>query len=514
MHRISFSWSIRSSSFALLAMIAASLGCDSPLTSSDSGPRADSGPPRDAGLPRDTGPLPDIGSVDAFRPASFAIVTPRNGDLVLETAVVDIATPMPVDTIEVAVMGEAMPRCTLASPATRCLVHLDPRAAGSVTIVATARRGGAEAGRAEVTLTKESAFTDECPMGDAACVNDLAMRGEAAGWVGVRYENMDGLHASLDTAPYMGTTRIENGDALSGSNPGRRMADMTAGILLGNASVAVTSSCCFSVPRISLDLPAISERFRENKLWWYPEHRDHGYEDFYFASTVTVGISQGSSGSEIDELNKLMLSLGALRPDARMRLETEGQIWSALQYASRRTRVAGDQTYLETAAHPNAIADAENRVDMIQMARAFRSDRLPPVARVSVNSEDFMPAEQRLTTPESIARIWSDTATTHVITASAMPSVDASGRPLTYHWVVLRARGAVDVETTDAGRSATITIRRHAEETLILNGQPRRTSLGVVALFVHNGLYFSPPAFITSFTADPSRPAPDDNNLD
>jgi hypothetical protein len=211
-----------------------------------------------------------------------------------------------------------------------------------------------------------------------------------------------------------------------------------------------------------------------------------------------------------------MLALGAMPTAARSALQTAGQLWSALLYVSRRTRMAGDAAYLTTGAHPNAMADGGNLVPMMQMARAFTAERLPPAARVEVVEEDFGPGEQRVTSPETVARVWTDTTTeAHQLRVSGAASVDPTGRPLTYHWLVLRANGFIDVVPATAdGSEIELTIRRHAEETLELNGQPRRTSLGVVALFVHNGLYFSPPAFVTSFTADPMRLAPEDNNLD
>ncbi|MDQ3032019.1 MAG: hypothetical protein M3Y87_06355 [Myxococcota bacterium] len=484
----------------------------------------------DASVPRDAPPVDAPGldgaiaedgdvppRLDGDAPETFAIVRPAPSDVVLETAVVDVrAGTLAPDEIVFEVQGETEPRCRVTAAPYRCLIHLDPRATGAVEITVRALREGTELAQSSLTLDKQSAFTDECATEPAACITALVDAGEAAGWAGVRYENMDGLHSDLNTSSFAGIERIENGDALSGVNPGRRPADDTPGILLGNASVALTSPCCFSVPRRTLDLTAISDRFRENKLWWYPEHRDHGHEDFYFFSTVTVGISQGSSGSERDELRSLMLALGALPPAARTRLATEGQIWSALQYVSRRTRVEGDAAYLATAAHPNAMANGDNDIAMIQMARAFAEDRLPPAARVEVIEEDFAAGEQRLTTPESVARVWSGAdATEHFLRVSAAPSVSPSGRPLTYHWRVLRAAADIEiVPEDDDGRTVRIQVTRHAEETLMLNGHPRRTSLGVVALFVHDGLYFSPPAFVTSFTADPSRLAPGDNDLD
>ncbi|NMC69024.1 MAG: hypothetical protein GYA57_03030 [Myxococcales bacterium] len=479
---------------------------------------ADTDADGDADADLDVAPDGEGDAPEDAAPPGLAILRPAEGDLVLETAVVDFDPgALAADALEVWVDGETDPRCVRADPPWRCLVHLDPRARGTATIRVVARAAGAEIDRATVGLVKEPEFTEECATDSLACVRDLVAAGTAAGWDGVVYENMDGLHANLDTSGYPGVTRIENSDALSGRNPGSRPQDLdTATVLLGNASVAQTSPCCFSVPRRSLSLSSISDRFRENKLWWYPEHRDHGYEDYYWFSTVTVGISQGSSGSEIDELRSLMLALGALPPEARAALQEAGQVWSALQYVSRRTRMAGDAAYLTTQAHPNALADGGNLVAMMQMARAFAADRLPPAARLEVLDEDFATGERRLTTPESVARVWTDTtATEHRLRVSASPSVDLTGRPLTYHWFVLRAVDWIDVVPEDAdGSVVALTIRRHPEETLELNGQPRRTSLGVVALFVHNGLYFSPPAFVTSFTADPYRLAPNENNLD
>lgn len=479
---------------------------------------ADAGADADADPDAGDGEADEAGGDDGGPPPGLSILRPADGDLVLETAVVDLDPGSAgADTFAVRVEGEADARCVLTGPPYRCLVHLDPRASGTATIHAVASAAGVEVERVSIDLRKEPEFTEECASDSPSCVRGLVTTGTASGWEGVVYENMDGLHASLDTSGYPGVVRVENRDALDGLRPGTRTRDLdTTIVLLGNASVAQTSPCCLSVPRRSLDLSQISARFRENKLWWYPEHRDHGYEDFYWFSTVVIGISQGSSGSEMDELRSLMLALGALPPTARAPLEAAGQLWSALQYVSRRTRTAGDAEYLTTGAHPNALADGGNLVSMMQMARAFGEERLPPVARVEVLEDDFAAGERRLTTPESVARVWTDTtAETHRLRVSAASSVDPSERPLTFHWRVLRAADAVDVtpETAD-GSVVELTIRRHAEETHELNGQPRRTSLGVVALFVHNGLYFSPPAFVTSFTQDPYRLAPNDNDLD
>ena len=317
---------------------------------------ADADTDADADADADTDADADV--ADDGAPPGLTVVRPADGDLVLETTVVDLDPGgIAADEFDVLVDGETDPRCVLTAAPLRCLVHLDPRASGAVTIHAVARAAGTEVDRTSVGLVKEPEFTEECAADSLNCVRDLVTAGSAAGWEGVVYENMDGLHASLDTSGYPGVVRVENSDALAGSNPGARARDLdTTLVLLGNASVAQTSPCCFSVPRRSLSLSAISDRFRENKLWWYPEHRDHGYEDFYWFSTVVVGISQGSSGSEMDELRGLMLALGALAPGARAPLETAGScVGTAVRVSA--DPMAGDAAYLTTGAHANALAD-------------------------------------------------------------------------------------------------------------------------------------------------------------
>lgn len=235
-----YAGAMRTSSVVALVLVLA--GCGGTDASGDASV------PRDA-LPHDAR-APDgaaDGAIDGGEATALAIVRPASGDVVLETAVVDVrAGSVGADEIVIEIDGETEPRCRLVAAPYRCLVHLDARAIGSVDVSVRALRDGAEVERASLTLDKQSAFTDECPTDATACITELVGRGEAAGWEGVTYENMDGLHASLDTAGFPGIVRIDNSDALAGSNPGHRAADSVDGILLGNASVALTSPCCSS----------------------------------------------------------------------------------------------------------------------------------------------------------------------------------------------------------------------------------------------------------------------------
>ena len=102
------------------------------------------------------------------------------------------------------------------------------------------------------------------------------------------------------------------------------------------------------------------------------------------------------------------------------------------------------------------------------------------------------------------------------IVLSAASSKDPNNRPLTYHWRILRGDPAkVKLDVIGNGASAKVTVAFHDPQTLRINNADRETRLVIVGLFAHNGVYFSAPAFFTSFGGDkPVESAPNENNLD
>jgi hypothetical protein len=493
-----------SAAIAFILYIAGS-GCGvaviAPTPENDAG-QVDAGADPDAGQP--------VGGIRIVRPAQDA--------LVLETVVVD-AELLNLEEAELAfvVSGEEVPRCTLAAAPFRCLVHLSPTATGAVEVEVIARWGGAEVGRAAVRLNQERHIPSACDGGTAtACAVGLVDAGSAFGWEGVVYENRDGLHANLNTAPFPGVTRVENNDRATNFGTTELHQDEALAVL-GNASVAYNlTGGSSSVPRYNVHLmPSWSSLLRSNKYFFWPEHYDHGHEDYFHYANAGIGVSQGSSGTELDELRKLMAALGALRPEARQSLQANGALWPALIYANLRSRQESDAAYLTPQAHANALANAANDVSLVELVHGFTADRLPPLARLRVLTEDFGSQERNITVPEAVARVWLTDATAHTLRVDASESQDLAGRALTWHWIVLRGEGHVQVAPVEPQAQAVdITFTRHPEQTLFLNGADRRTHLAVVALFVHNGLYFSMPAFVTSYTAEVGRLAPGTNNLD
>ena len=328
--------------------------------------------------------------------------------------------------------------------------------------------------------------------------------------VGDFYDNRDGGHARISLADHPGAKAISSG-------LGVQLLVIEDRVVVGNASLAVDTPEQPSLVRFFLmDQAGATAAYRQyvgNNAYWYPEHRDHDQRDKYHAMTPAVSSSQGSSSSELDEVHKWFYTLAAFQPAVKDRLKVTGLLMPAIQMIFRRTRVASEDDYLSGAAHPSAFDDNANRAAMEAMAAGIRVDDVPPMVQLRVVEDgydgvpgrDFFEAEPRdselhYDTPVSIARIFRGREFTKRIVVSASESFDANQRPLTYHWRVLRGNpDGVRINPRNGDRSEVeILIDYHPETTI--GGSTRLTSLAVVGAFVHNGAYYSAPAFVTSYT--------------
>ncbi len=340
-----------------------------------------------------------------------------------------------------------------------------------------------------------------------------------AGNVGDLYNNRDNFHSNISVDYH-----LPQGDLMM-HNPASALykGDPYPGwVVFGNASRAYTTGDNWaSLLRYNMfsqyTLDKLYGQYIANTHYWYPEHRDHDDKDQFHGKIPYVGISQGSSGSETGDLRAMMLALRDLKPDVKARLARDryrvfidGKVYSVgllvptLQMIYRRASVATDAEYLSAQAHPSAFDNNYQTSVITSMARALEVDDLPPMVQLEVQSETFAVynnKEERLfTTPASICRIFREQVYTPQMVVSAQKSFDTNGRPLTFHWVVLRG-DPQHVRVTPLGADqamAQIEIDYHPETTI--DGTIRLTNMVEVGVFVHNGAYYSAPGFITSFT--------------
>jgi hypothetical protein len=352
---------------------------------------------------------------------------------------------------------------------------------------------------------------------DCAFLQARWQAGEAAGHLGDWYYNCDGFHTRLSMRLFPQLDLMTTGgcDTEYGTYPDR--------VILGNESCAMTSGESWSsIPRLLMRQEStargVYEQYRQNDFYWYPEHRDHDEVDYFHGLLPGLGVSQGSSGSEMDEVKRMVYVLAAFRPATKRALVAAGLLMPTLQMIFRRGRVASDEEYLTGAAHPSAFDDLSATMQMLSLASGMPPDAVPPAVQLEVLEETYAAVdgknERWFTLPVSICRIFRGLEYTKRIRLSAAGSFDLNGRPLTVHWVVLRGDPAhVRIQPLGAdGAIAEIEIDYHPKAPI--GGTTRLSNRIDVGVFVHNGLTYSAPAFLTSYTLDhEARTYDQDGNL-
>ncbi len=358
--------------------------------------------------------------------------------------------------------------------------------------------------------------------------------GTAAGNWGDLYDNRDGDHSDLPAGLFPQLTRVEYSDHArdAGLHHGEAVTLLQDAVTIGNASLASTRGPYWrSLPRRMQGDPralAIGYlQYRSGKIYIYPTHADFAPDtrgdpeakgvrvgDAYFANTPYVVASRGSSGSDQAFLRAFAATLAAFPPETKRALQRRNLLMPALQMLLRRhyDGVATDEEYLTGKAHPPGFGGGKIGLEaMVRAAHGMTPDALPPWAEFKVIEEDrpvsgrdyfAVPGrtEEIFTTRAAAARILRGTARTRRVLLDGGASADANGLPLTYHWRLLQGDPAlVTIEPRgERGEQAEITVAWHPPRPAASSPDLVTTRVDL-ALFVHNGRYYSPPAFLTFY---------------
>jgi hypothetical protein len=365
--------------------------------------------------------------------------------------------------------------------------------------------------------------------------------GSAAGLTNVLYENHDKDHSNLEYKRYPQLSRIEYIDAATaeGLTTGLQHQLLFNGAVIGNSSTAMTSGVFWrSQPRLAycdkLLISRITRQHFSNHLYFYPEHRDYdpghngrdgGYGDVYPANTPYVLISQGSSGSDREFMDAIAATLAAMRPEVQEKLMASGVLMSVVQMIFRRCNspVVTDEDYLSGKAHPVVFSgDQLQPLKMVEMAHELTVDRLPPVALVAVTDEDqpvvgrdyFAAAarEELFTTGAAVARVARSVQKTRRMTLSAQQGRDLNGKALTYHWKVLQGDPElIRIEPQNEEQSVVRVSIDHHQRFDVSSAEKMQSNRVDIGLFVHNGDYYSAPAFLSIYYPDNEARVYDDD---
>lgn len=354
-------------------------------------------------------------------------------------------------------------------------------------------------------------------------VQEWFFRGLGAGLKNHLYDNHDGGHSPIQIADFPQLNRIMYGpDAkLRKLDHGLQTLFLYNMVTVGNASEAMTSNIYWrSLPRLAYTSPAhanvLYQQYRRNQLYVYPEHNDHDpqHGDVFPANTPYVLISQGSSGSDKSLVEAALLTLAAFQPKTKRVLVDNGALMPTVQMIFRRTNqnVESFRDYLTGKAHPTAFDPKSIDVmRMIELANEIKPDKVPPVVQLAVTEEDTTrlgidyfddaPRTRLFDTPAAIARLHKTTRQQYRMVVSAKKSYDINGRPLTFHWRVLRgAPESVQIKPLNAERTLVEILLRHQRATPIGAGNELTSSRIDIGAFAHNGTYYSAPAFVTIYS--------------
>jgi hypothetical protein len=316
---------------------------------------------------------------------------------------------------------------------------------------------------------------------------------------------------------------------------GLQLRLFTNAITLGNSSTAVTGSWQWrSMPRLAFSTrggPALLfAQYQSNHLYVYPEHRDHDADflgDVYPANTPYLLISQGSSGSDQAFLHAMAATMAAFRPEVKTALASRGALMPALQMILRRTYRGEKGTglagsYFSGEAHPTVFNAAGLDVPaMVRLAHDMAPDALPPVVRLRVLEESqLLPGlddaangpEALFDTPGAIARVHRTLAFSRRMVVSARESVDFQGRPLQFHWSVLRGNPKlISLQPLDSQASVVEVRVGWHERRPVREGASLMSNRVDLGVFVSNGVHDSAPALVTTYFPATAKRTYDEN---
>ncbi len=367
--------------------------------------------------------------------------------------------------------------------------------------------------------------------------------GTAAGNHGDLYDNHDSDHSNMDYAAFPQLARVEFSEEARqrGLHHGLQRSFLYNAPTIGNSSTALTSGPFWrSQGRFALTQPGgaafLYVQYRTNQLYFYPEHRDHdpghngaggqGHGDVFPANTPYLILSQGSSGSDRAFLHAVAATLAAFRPEVKQELIKAGLLMPTVQMIFRMSNkaVAEPADYLTGKAHPTVFDGGQlNVAKMVTLAHEIHPESLPPLVQLRVIEEDegvvgrdyfdMAPRERMFDTPSAIARVVKSSRYERRMVVSAEASHDPRGKPLTFHWVVLRGDAErISIEKRNEAGSVVELVVPYHERRPATPGADLESNRVDIGAFVQNGDYYSAPAFVSFFYLDNEKRVYDEQN--
>ena len=352
-------------------------------------------------------------------------------------------------------------------------------------------------------------------------------RGSAAGNSGDYYDNRDRGHSMLRMSkfPQLQIIQYTDQERQRRRDWGLQVRTLSRDVTFGNSSTASRPTAFGSNSRQAMYSRAAAillyRQYLSNHLYIYPEHRDHdpgrngrgGYGDLFPANFPYLITSQGSSGSDQRFMEAVAFTLAAFKPETKKRLISTGLLMPTVQMILRSCMRGADGRgdYLTGRAHPSVFNGKDiDAMAIVRMAHAMDPNEIPPMIQLNVvediHSESgrdwFDPGKTEILfdTPCAIARIGRSVKKVRRMVVTAEASSDSSGRPLTYHWSLLRG-DPNEVQIKPLNEKGSLVELRIAftPSRPVWPGADIQSPRVDIGAFVNNGRYYSAPGFVTMY---------------
>ena len=317
------------------------------------------------------------------------------------------------------------------------------------------------------------------------------------------HENRDGLHANYEQ--YFDNL-IRKGDSTSwGINSSEKYMN---GIVISNSSTAANASEASGSNTRYLDIAnqtlyhAIRDSWRQGCLQFFPEHQDFDAVDWFRVNQPYVFTSQGSSGSEGEEVQRCNDIVKALKPDVREWMIANQRVGDVVAYLMRSNMPGG---YLDPKNHQPVLSTKWPAAEDFALAASLTIDTMPPKLSIKLIGDSYEQSD-RVRTDEVIGLKRVDLTQTRVI------EVELICDKANVHFYWLGLQGVSTIERNTKYR-ATITIPFQSEfEIEAQDGHRLLSNRTDIIAVAHDGNNFSCPVFISEYTTLEARalmPIPD-----
>jgi hypothetical protein len=315
------------------------------------------------------------------------------------------------------------------------------------------------------------------------------------------YENRDGFHANFHG--FDNTIEVREGFTGFGISLNEIYRN---GIVLSNSSTASApseeSGSNTRVPDNSFNWYTIREAWQAGLIQFFPEYRDYDGSDWFKINQPYVFTTQGSSGSEKEEVEKARQLINALRPEVRQHLIENNRVGDVVAYLMRCNQTTG---YLNPISH-RVVVDMQP--SNVEVAQSITLDTLPPKLSIKVIS-DSITNSTILITDEVIGLKRTEYQPIRTIVVEV-----ASDKACDIHWLKAQGDCTITFQNPEKTR-ATITIPFQINFPVVSQSNHTLVSNRVeVIAIADDGTHYSSPVFLTEyFTPEARNQMPKSNEI-